>query len=181
MPTARHAPGARSVVRTDWLRWSSEECCTAGAEGRNARGPALVVRGRRARQLPAERIAGPMTPTGLPQWNVITSTGAVSGAVARDGGGAHGSVDLPPWSPGPRDRPRWHRPRRGWRNGVCSRIPSAATYALGRTTDSGRRNSVAPAFPGTAAEPPPRFAPARIQWASDGRRSSPDVRVPRTS
>src|SRR3954463_16316438 len=44
-----------------------------------------------------------MTPTGLPRWNVITSIGAVSETVARGGGGAHGSVDLPPLSPGPRD------------------------------------------------------------------------------
>jgi hypothetical protein len=69
-----------------------------------------VVRGREPASCRRGTDCRPMTPTGLPQWNVITSIGAVSGAEARGSGGAHGSVDLPPWSPGPRDWPRWHRP-----------------------------------------------------------------------
>src|SRR3954452_13021787 len=119
-----------------------------------------------------------MTPTGLPRWNVITSIGAVSEAVARGGGGAHGSVAPPPWSPGPRDGLAGTVPAVVGGTACAPESPrqprahSAERPILAAGTPSPLRSRA------TAAQPPPG-APTRIQWASDGRRSSPDVRVPR--
>jgi hypothetical protein len=160
------------VVRTDWLRWSSEECCAAGpaVEGRNARGRGLVVRGRRTCQLPAG--------SGLPADDSHRAASVEPDHVDRGGlrGSREGAAEVPtaqltsPWSPGPRDWPRWHRPGRGWRNGMCFQDPLGSPGHTRQNDRLWRPTFPRPCFPGQQRPSPPVCAGAPDQgWCPRSR------------